>query len=77
MALRRRRHLCWPQWGHGYWHHGYGYPGYGPYSPPPPPGWSARMTEEEEKEDLREYVAALKEELGAVEERLKELEKAK
>ena len=76
MPLRMRRRLFWHHPGWGYWHQGCGAPGYGPWAPHPPgPWWPARMTAEDEKEDLTEYVAALKEELSAVEERLKELEK--
>ena len=78
MPLRLRRRLFWHHPGWGYWHHGYGHPGYAPPGPPsPPPWWCGRMSAEEEKEELTEYAAALKEELSAVEERLKEVETAR
>lgn len=69
--LRARDRLFWSHWGYCGWHH----PHWGPWGPPP--WWAERPTEEEEKEDLKEHVALLKEELKAAEERIKELEKGK
>jgi hypothetical protein len=68
---RRRERLFWP--GYCSWHHHHFY---GPY-PPPPPWWTERPTQEEEKEDLKDHIEMLKEELSAAEERLKNLEKSK
>ena len=39
----------------------------------PPPWWMGRMTAREEKEELEDRIAALKEELQYAEEQLKEL----
>jgi len=69
VRARRRLRLHSPyccHWGAGPWHHPM-------YAPPP---WRSRMpSPEEEKEEVQEYIEALKEEIEAAEEHLKELEK--
>jgi hypothetical protein len=48
------------------------------YGPPPtwgPPRWSARLSQEEEKQALGDHIVALKEELAEAERELKELER--
>ena len=67
---RIRERLYWP--GCCGWHHHF----CGPY-PPPPPYWTERPTPEEEKDDLKDHIEMLKEELIAAEERLKKLDKGK
>jgi hypothetical protein len=62
-------HLCWPHH-FGPWQHPFA-----PYGPPP--AWGPRLSREEEKQALSDYVAALKEELQDAEEYLKELEAGK
>jgi hypothetical protein len=64
---RCRMQLCWPHH-RGPWHHAYG-----PYGGPPP-WWGPRPTEDDEKQALSDYIAALKEELEEAEASLKELE---
>lgn len=67
--LRRHIHRPYCPWCCGPHHY------YGPYGPPP---WWREMPEpEEEKEEIREHIEMLKEELKAAENYLKELEKAK
>lgn len=75
MPFRRRRHLrpFWPH-GHHWGHWPHPMPFYGP-----PPGWFGgwgweRPTRDEEKEDLDDYIQALKEELAAAEEYRKKLD---
>jgi hypothetical protein len=72
IRTRRRMRLYWPYCHHYVWHHPYG-----PYGPPPPPWWMEEPTPEEEKEDLKEHIEMLKEELKSAEARIKELEKSK
>lgn len=72
VRARKRMRLHWPYccgWGH--WHHSM----YGPYGPSPP-WWGARVSPEEEKEAIQEYIESLKEEIEAAEEHLKGLEKS-
>ena len=58
----------------GPWHH-HCHPRY--YPPPPYAGYYMEPpTQAEEKEDIKEHIEMLKEELAAAEARLKELEKA-
>ena len=66
--LRVRDRLFWSHWGCSGLH----YPHWGPWGPPP--WWVERFTENEEKEDLKDYVHMLKDEIDAAEERIKELE---
>lgn len=49
---------------HHFWVHG----------PVPPPWWVEKPTPEDEKEELREHIGAMKEELAAAEDYLKKLE---
>jgi hypothetical protein len=66
---RTRERLFWSHWG---CHRMYP-PYWGPWGPPP--WWLEEPTAEEEKADLQEHIAILKEELSTSEKRLKELEK--
>ncbi len=73
MPLRMRRRRLWthPAWGN--WHHH----GYAPCGPIPLGPWCpVRMSVEEEKVELNEYIETLKEELEAAKETLEELEKS-
>ena len=65
--MKTHIHIYWPYCHYGGWycHH---------LSPPPPPWWRGTMTADEEKENLREDIEMLKEELKAAEGRIKELE---
>jgi hypothetical protein len=70
--MRRRYSYFWPHCHHcGAPHHPWDFYG------PPPRWWTEREAPEEEKEDLKEHIEMLKEEIAAAEERLKKLEKSK
>jgi hypothetical protein len=70
--LRSRYRFYWPHCHHcGAPHHPWAFYG------PPPGWWMERQPPEEEKEDLKEHIEMLKEEIAAAEERLNKLEKAK
>lgn len=76
MSMRARRRLRLG-WGHhfGPWHHPFGpYGGSGMWGSP---WWVPRVSRDEEKEALANYIAALKEELQDAEEHLRELEQQK
>lgn len=64
MRRRRRVHLPYCHWYHPFGHYA------------PPPWWSRRPSKEEEKEEVKDHIEMLKEEIEAAEEYLKELEKS-